>query len=181
MSKQIQIYLAPEDVIEFERVLKLIGVLILERTSRLARPVLLEAIEAKREEANGLDNYLVRSDQLDSVLTRAVPKQGCWTIDSLHSPVIEFSGCHFDGKTLKRGRLFYDEGYYDDRGIWIDKPDQFLLTGKEIFRLARQMFRKDRSLDAYVGPKAGEWRERSQGAFVPLSFARMPTDGTHQG
>ena len=174
MGKQMQIYLAPEDVAEFETALKSRGLVILRRSSSRAQPVISDTAKVQKAETTAIDGYIVKASDIEHVSMRAVSKEAHWTVDALRSPVIEFFGCHFDGKTLKRGRLFYDQGFYDSAGAWVDKPKDFDALAKDVFKFARKTFPKDPNLDAYVGPKAREWQLKSHGAFVSLSFSRPP-------
>jgi len=171
MGKQIQIYLAQEDAADFESALKASGAIILKRSSTESRPLVSDTARAQSADGVGVDGYIVRSNDLEHVSMRAVPAQGYWTVDGLHSPVVEFFGCHFNGKTLRRGRLFYDEGYYDAAGMWVDKPKEFNSWARSVFGLAKKRFKKDPKLDAHVGPKAKEWQTKFNGAFESISFA----------
>ena len=168
------LYLMPEDVIDFELTLRSNDATILRRLSPERRPVISDTAIIQTPESTGVDAFLVRAVDIEDVSLRVVPGREYWTVDSLRSPVIEFFGCHFDGKTLKRGRLFYDKGYYDAAGAWFDKPRDFNSWAKDIFRIARKMFKKDPELDAYVGPKAREWHSKSHGGLVSVSFASTP-------
>jgi hypothetical protein len=170
MGKQIQIYLVPEDVTEFESALKSMAAVILKRSSPKTQPVISETARLQTTETVRIDGYIARICDLEHVSMRAIPEQAHWTVDALHSPVMEFFGCHFDGKTLKRGRLFYDQGFHDAAGVWIDKPKDFDAFAKNVFKLARKMFINDLNLHAYVGPKAREWQSESHGAFVSFPF-----------
>jgi hypothetical protein len=181
MGKQIQIYLAPQDVIDFELALKSRGAVILRRSSPERRPAISGTARVQTPEATGVDGYIARADDIEHVSLRAVPAQSVWAVDSLRSPVIEFFGCHFDQKTLKRGRLFYDPGFYDAKGTWVEKPKDFEDWAKDIFKLARKMFKKDSKLDAYIGPEAKEWQSKAQVSFVSLSFAPKGSGSESQG
>ena len=177
MGTQIQIYLAPDDVSDFERSLKSMGILILKRSSPVARPVISDTAKVQTAETVGVDGYFVKANDIERVLMRTISEQNYSIVDALQSPVIEFFGCHFDGKTLKRGRLFYDRGFYDAVGGWIDKPKEFETLAKDVFKLAKKMFHKDQKLDAYIGPKAREWQSKFHGAFISASFAPTKNSG----
>ncbi|HWZ31951.1 MAG TPA: hypothetical protein VNX18_11480 [Bryobacteraceae bacterium] len=169
MGKQLQLYLMPEDAREFERVLAPDHVLILNRYSSDGRPVISETATLPSPEMTAVDGYLVRSSDVGQVFYRNVPAQSRWIVDILRSPCIEFFGCHFDGTTLKRGRLFYDSGFYDDADNWVDKPADFQRWAKAVFRVARKCFKRELELGAYVGPRAKKWRDESHGTFLDFS------------
>lgn len=174
MGKQIQLYLVPEDISEFEAVMQQKGVAILRRYSSESKPEVAGTAVFRTPESTGVDGFLVRREDLEVVASRSVPEQAHWVVDALRSPVIEFSGCNFDGKILKRGRLFYDTGFYETSGLWVDKPQVFQDWAKDVFKFARKIFPKDENLGAYVGSNARHWQSTSQGTFVSLSFALRP-------
>lgn len=101
-----------------------------------------------------------------------IERQGCWVINTLHSEVIEFSGCHFDGKTLKRGRLFYDSGFYKaDR--WEEKSSHFQKWAEALFRAVKRSLKRVPALDAYVGEDADRWCSAG-GVFVSIAVKGQP-------
>ena len=167
----MQIYLTPEDVADFESALRAHSDVILSSSSSSPRPVVAASVIVQTPETKCADGYIVRPGDVGRVSMLAVSPQDRWTVDALRSPVIELFGCHFDGKTLKRGRLFYDQGFYESTGVWVEKPMDFDAWAKDVFKLARKMFKRDPKLDAYVGPRAMEWHSKFNGTFVALSFA----------
>ena len=88
-----------------------------------------------------------------------------WVVDDLRSPVVQFDGGFFDEKTLRPGRLFYDTGYYNENGEWVDKPVEFLKWADSILRMAKKMIRRDPVFDAYVGNSAADWLASTGGQF----------------
>jgi len=100
------------------------------------------------------------------VIPRKVGHQSRWTIDILRSPAISARRCFCDGSILREGRLFLEAGFYENDGMWRDKPSAFLNRANTVFKTTRQLFRRDPSLSAYVGRHADAWRKQTGGKFV---------------
>lgn len=165
MGRQIQIYLALEDIDSFEVALKERGVVFVSQSSPNSRVQVLHT--CKRGVAGGVrtSGYLARQEDLKSITLNYVSSKVGWVVDDLRSPVVQFDGGFFDARTLRPGRLFYDTGYYNDRGEWVDKPSQFSKWADSILRAAKKLIRRDPVLDAYVGSHAAEWLANPGGQF----------------
>jgi hypothetical protein len=163
MGRQIQIYLATRDIDLFEEALKQRGVVFVSRSSADGRVQVLQT--CKRRVASGVRTscYLARQKDLKSIRVNHISSKVGWVVDDLRSPVIQFDGGFFDGRTLRQGRLFYDTGYYNDSGEWVNKPADFLKWADSILKMAKKLIARDRVLDAYVGSHAGEWLARTGG------------------
>lgn len=168
MGRQFQVYLLPPDVARLlETMRKKVGLRLLSNRSLAPEPAEIQSPVQTELGITRADCLLVPNLSVPIKLNH-VEKQGHWIIDTLHSEVIEFSGCHFDGKTLKRGRLFYDAGFYKaDR--WQDKSSRFLNWAETLFRAVKKSLRRVPNLDAYVGEGAEHWRSAG-GAFVSLAI-----------
>jgi hypothetical protein len=105
--------------------------------------------------------YLVRRSDLVNVITEHVPAQGYWTVDVLRSPAVEFESCYFDGKLLRRGRVYYTDGYYGADKAWVAKPPDFLVWAKAVLKVTRKSLHKDGA--DYIGRDAKAWIEREDG------------------
>jgi hypothetical protein len=147
--------LTPEDLRLFEQRLKeKCPVVLLDSRSPGPTPTQLPNLEVAEFGKTRLTVFLVPPDALDSLAFRHVPRQDYWTVDLLRSPAVELSRCFHDGTTLRRGRLFYDGGFYDEAGHWVEKPAFFLAWAKKVFSVARQGLQRDAETLAYVGKDA---------------------------
>ncbi|MBV8731721.1 MAG: hypothetical protein JO336_18090 [Acidobacteriia bacterium] len=178
MGKQIQLYLIPEDIALFEEKLRSNDIAIIRRYSLDPRPVISDTIVVKATETVGADGFLVRHGDIGDVGLQYVPERAHWVVDGLRSPVIEFFGCNFDGKTLKRGRLFYETGFYEISGLRVEKPKTFQNWAMDVFKLARKMFMKDEKLGAYIGENTSQWQSEAHGILVSVSFVQPRDAGT---
>lgn len=116
----------------------------------------LEGLKQAEPGKGRLKAILAQPDDVGQVVSKFIEKQRYWTVDTLRSPVVEISRCYFDGKQLRRGRLFYDEGFYDASGHWVNKPNAFLSWADSILRLAKGMSVFDERQGSYLGPAANK-------------------------
>jgi len=119
-----------------------------------------------KAEKSFLRVYVAHRKDLNEIILKEVPAQNYWTVDTLRSPVIELDRCFFDGKIIRRGRLFYDAGYYDDSGKWTGKSTKFVEWATEIFKLIKKSAKRNAKLGAYFGMHAEKWLSKAPGAVV---------------
>jgi hypothetical protein len=142
------------------------------RVSPTSQPVVVDTVLVQVGHTARADAYVVNIDDIDQVRTSYVPGQEYWTVDSLRSPVMEFFGCHFDGSRIIRGRLYYNVGFYDDTGSWVEKSASFVKWAGRIVRVARSVCEYDKDLQALIGRHAREWQRDGKGSFIEAVVAR---------
>jgi hypothetical protein len=169
MGRQINFFLGPNDQIELEaRLRKVDELLILHSRSPGPEPHIVDTMNVTHDGKQWLFLYLVRRDDLSAVRTQEVAAQGYWHVDELRSPVVEADRCYYDGKILRRGRLYYVNGYYGAQDQWIEKPEEFKAWAKRLFAVARKTLTFDKKLLAHIGPEAAELRLRGRVEFTSL-------------
>ena len=160
MGHQIQVFMGPAVVREWSALLEESHkVAWLEmrsaspRVQRCASPILSLQEMGKRELTVAMsmpeDEASLKWIKLDG---------GTYRIDTVSSPVIEFTRPFIGDAVMRRGRLFYNSGFYDGP-VWNDKALSFLNWAKRIFARSRQLLTRDRVLDAYVGKEAAALRD----------------------
>jgi hypothetical protein len=155
MGRQVNFYITPRDITALEaRIRKRDPITILHRRSPTEKPRVLSSLDFMEDEQRWLYYYLVRESDLSEVVTEHVPAQGYWTIDGLRSPVVQFNSCDFDGKILRRGRVYYQRGFYEN-GAWVEKNEDFQRWADSILRSVRKFLIKQNG--EYIGPDAGFW------------------------
>lgn len=165
MGHQVNYYALYEDFARIESKLRSIEpMVILHSRSPTATPRIVPALNFRDEKGIWLFCHLVREADLHAVMTEYVSAQGYWTIDVLRSPVIECDGCFFDGKILRRGRMYYTDGDYDANRTWVEKPEGFRRWASAILRATKKCIQKLGS--RYIGPEAAKWLETSGGKLV---------------
>lgn len=175
MSKQFRVYLLPSDTERLIAELRVrIGLKIVEQSALGPNPIELES-PIRKESAYFRTRgsvsarcYLVPNDA--DLRFSYYPKQNIWHIQD-SSEVIEFSGCDCDGSILLIGRFYFQNDMLLDDTIW-PKRQEFTDWADRVFRTAKRLLRRSKTLDAYIGKDADQFRQNG-GRFA--SF--MKADG----
>lgn len=168
MGKQFQTYLLPEDASALlAEVRKSVDLRILASHSDDSCPHETPVVSKIVGGFSRIDCCLAPTFE-SRIEMQHIEAQHRWDVDSMVSDVIEFSGCHFDGKTLKRGRMFFDTGFYSEDG-WEDKSVKFRNWANKLFRVSKKSLVFSKTLNAYIGTAANLWIQGG-GTIVPVSF-----------
>jgi hypothetical protein len=143
MGKQVAFYLTPEDTeFIFEKLRRLDSALVIHSRSSTSKPRVINSLNLQEDGRVWLYFFLVQDNAIDDVVMREVPAQGYWTVDSLKSPVIEFTRSFFDASQIRSGRLWYEDSYYDDLNQLVQKPDSFVRWASRIVNNLRKNLQK---------------------------------------
>ena len=85
-----------------------------------------------------------------------------YRVDTRRSPVVEFSPSIRDGVNIRRGRLFFDGGYYSEGNVWHSKPEKFCMWANQLLAWVPQHFANEVSDGVYIGPDAKKAVETEQ-------------------
>jgi hypothetical protein len=166
MGHQVNFYATPVDIAALgAAVSRVEPMLILHDRSSSAEPRSLPALDHHEGGRRHLFYFLVREADLAHVVTTHVPAQARWTVDVLRSPVIEFTSCFFDGNLLRRGRVYYVDGFYGEDGAWLEKPESFRTWAKRVLHVTRTALTKFDERE-YIGADARAWLEHEHGRLV---------------
>lgn len=165
MGHQVNFYAIPEDIVHIEQKIREIESLaILHSRSNTATPRIVPSLDFRESDQQWLFFHLVRESDLSCVVTRHVPSQSYWTIDVLRSPVIEFNRCYFDGRILRRGRVYYVDAFYGPDDAWMEKSEDFRLWAKSVLKIIRHCFKKHGS--DYIGNETLGWLKGSDRKLI---------------
>lgn len=168
MGHQINFYATPADIAVLgAAAARVEPMLVLHDRSPTAAPRVLPSLDHHDGTQRQLHFSLVREQDLARVATEHVPTQGYWIVDVLRSPVLEFSSCFFDGKILRRGRIYYVDGFYGEDGAWVEKPESFRTWAKRVRAAIRKPLAKHGDFE-YIGADARAWLERGGGRLVSM-------------
>src|SRR5271169_3733269 len=105
MSRQFSFYLLPSDIERLSIELRgRFGAKFFDAATPSMTPVELGALVRKSENGvTSVDCYIVPPQDAD-IKAKFIEARNLWCVD-VSSEVIEFSGCHFDGQVLLRGRF----------------------------------------------------------------------------
>jgi hypothetical protein len=165
MSKQFQLFLTPSDAVALVEELRAhFGARVLGKKSFTRDPVEMKSpIEHESifsaSGATSIHCYLAPAK--GRIIANYYPTLRLWSTQP-SSEAIEFSGCDFDGKTLRVGRLYFQTDDLVDGRI-LKKRAEFLQWADRVFRYTKKALKRDRELmaplGAYVGKEALIFRE----------------------
>lgn len=165
MGRQIQLYLLPEDLEALKQSFRQMGgVCFVSQSSFTSEPQIL--CEETRTESNisaRLSCYLVRDTDLNTIRLKHISDKVGWIVDDLRSPVVQLDSGYFDGRILRRGRIYYETRYYGDDGRRIDKQLDFIKWAESIMKITKKLFKRNPEFDAYIGMNANKWLADTNG------------------
>lgn len=148
-SSQINFYIHPEELQEFESYLDENNWLIFDKYSTDEKPAHLKSI--KNDSKLGLNVYYLAQKQETDYIKLSSIEPSKYMIDVLNSQTIEFLLPNHDSEknTLTRGRLYYIKERETGNTI-ISKEESFLKSANELFKWFKKNF-KDAKLPNYKG------------------------------
>lgn len=158
----------PEDLLEFEKDFKKVDdVIFIESWLPEPKLTITDTLRIPAMGDTWLKMYLAKSVDREKIIIEHVEGQKYWTIND-HSLVVELLRCYFDGGILRRGRLYFQPGFYDRQGTWVEKPKEFIKWADGLLRWIRRNYSKDPETGFYIGPHAREWVSQKNGQLDPL-------------
>ncbi|WP_407158944.1 hypothetical protein [Bradyrhizobium sp. STM 3557] len=143
-SRQINFFLTAEDQATLlARLMDRLGpFLFISRRSENDAPQQLDTAAVKKMGSEPLTIYLLRQKDLGQVRFEPFTEQQCYVVDSLLSPVIEFSRCYHSDGLLRRGRMYVVSSYYDRDGVPVSKDRDFLDWAAAMIAAARKIVQR---------------------------------------
>jgi hypothetical protein len=157
VGHQLNFFATTADLETIERHLRAHAPLaILHDRSPLPQPRSLNSLNAVADGKPVIYMCLARVDDLRATKLTHVPAQHYWAVDTIRSPVIEFTKPVLDGSSLRRGRFYYVDGFFTD-SVWIEKDVDYCAWARDVLRIVRKcLIRKD---GAFIGRDATTWLE----------------------
>jgi len=164
-SSQINFFMMPEDVAELEQYIKEQRLVIVADT--MPTPQLLPI-----DSTNGvIFTYILNPSKIGNVKIKYLENHQCYTIDQTFSPVIEFTKSNYNPaeNTLRRGRLYYSKGYYNEANQWIANDSETLNNAAKLFKWFKQHF-KGATKDNFfvVTPRTKQWIDNNNGKLLKI-------------
>jgi hypothetical protein len=165
MGRQINFYMLADDLSEFEEAIRSKESVLFVK-DRLSAPEIqaLDTLTIPEMGTTPLFLYLVRKEDVEKVVIKSVAGK-YWKVDTLRSPAVELMRSYHNESLARRGRLYFQPGFYDSEGCWIDKPQAFIKWADSLLRWIRRNYRRDPQLGFYVGPSAAKWVSERQGTL----------------
>lgn len=159
MGSQVSFFLTALDVDRLEQALRSIEPFFLvESSSETPEPTFRTSMRAEPGE-RPVSCYLAREQDLATIRLRHVPDQNRWSVDQLHSRVVEYSGCYQSDELLRAGRLYRARGYWQD-AVWIEWPADFVQWADRLIARTRRELAHEPATRDYIGADAQKWLEQ---------------------
>lgn len=138
-SRQLNFYLNLSDQHLFDQMLRANEQTKLCRyQTEQASPCFLESSIIRKMGEEALKIVLVRKSDIENIQYRKIRDRNIYSIDTIRSPVIEFSRCYVADNIIRRGRLYFVKTHYDDKDILIKKSSDFLAWANQLLDEARE-------------------------------------------
>ena len=135
-GRQINFFAMPDEWDALEKYL--------EENDMISIPTQMETEEIIPEKINENEifKYLVKRSNKNEIKSRYL-KPNLYRIDDIFSPVIEFTRPYYDKEKniLKKSRLYYTKGFWNDNDEWQEKPSDFLETADKLFKWFRKTYK----------------------------------------
>jgi len=168
MGRQINFYLHPDDLDDFEEILKSqseVEFLPYYHYDNIVSTVPNTIpIDIRKE---GTRIYVVRKNDLKQIKLVNIEKFGYWLVDDNHLPVLHYDRSIFDGNKILRGRLYFQPQYVKDLQM-VDKSEEFVKWADNIIKTARKKLKKYKfdmggwGFSEYVGSNTKAWLEQNK-------------------
>jgi hypothetical protein len=161
-GRQVNFYLTPSDLLFWEKLIReKIPLCLLESTSTSSHPRRLLTAMVSEMGHTPLNIVICHPEQVRSVEMNHLERRGLWAVNIARSPAIELSRCYYDGKILRRGRLYYVPGYFEG-DVWIEKDSSFVAWADRILNRTRRILKKQPYLGEYAGPEVLGWGAKAK-------------------
>jgi len=168
MGRQTNFFMLRDDLIAYEQMIRQSSeVCLLKSQSNSQDPEVITTFLDAETGTTEIWLYLARAMDLEKVVTEAVPTQGYCRILEGTSPVVQFNSGYQKDNVLKRGRLYFQPGYYNDSDCWVEKSSDFIRWADGLLRWIRRHYRRDSKTGYYIGPAAWKWVEQEGGQLNP--------------
>ena len=129
MKSQINFFITRNDQAELIRQLGGLGNFVcLDTISLDGAPRILESAEINEMGHEPLQIFIALQKNVSDIVLKELLHVTFRSVDVVRSPVVEFARCYQDEHCVRRGRLYFIKGYYDQSAIF-SKDEEFLKWG----------------------------------------------------
>jgi hypothetical protein len=151
MGKQVNFYFTGVDTESFDGLLRERSDCAIIKLPQKTNSLVLSEDSLFHTQSEWLKLYLTGSGFMNDVKSKYIAAQSYWLIDDLRSPVLEYTRSAMHDKTLRRGRIFFEPGYFDVAGKWTDKDPEFVAWAMAIMELVEVVSVRKDSSGTYIG------------------------------
>jgi hypothetical protein len=167
MGRQINFFLHQDDQVEFDKLLKGLGDIVLLPYYHHDKKVsTIEDTLIRDLRKEGRRVYLIRRQDFKEIPLTHIEKFGYWLVDDRALPIVHFDrGATKDDK-IERGRIYFQTDYVDTKQmIMVKKPEDFVKWADNIIKTVRRKLKKYKYnlgpyvYTTYLGDSAIRWKE----------------------
>jgi hypothetical protein len=158
MGRQLNFYMHPDDLAAFQSDVERRHAVVLASRATSPTPLKLPTVLVAEYGVDPLCIFLARDQDLDLVRHVEILGSRDYAIDSLRSPVIEFSRCYFGDRVIRRGRLWFSTGYFGSGGDRRNQPEEFVRWASGWLRSLRRQYVQLKDGN-FAGPAAKKWSD----------------------
>jgi hypothetical protein len=162
-SKQINFYLAQDDIKRIENYIKDNDLLLIGKPSPEKKILFADSLLSEYSGIHKLrgHKYIVRPEDVDLVILKYINAQNHFVIDVMNSPVVEIWCSNITDESKKPDRIYYiKDALLKNPSRTIPKSPEFLKMADDLFRWFRNNF-KNSKLPGFekdiVSPAVAEW------------------------
>ena len=129
-------------------------------------PEIVPTTEVPKMGESILKICICHPDDLEKIVFVPVSGQNYHVPDPIRSPLLELNRCFFDGKHLRRGRLYFISHFFNEEGVKTSKGKQYVSWAKSLLNRAVEGLTKDLASESFVGLEAESLRSSGKCEFV---------------
>jgi hypothetical protein len=167
MGRQINFFLHQDDQVEFDRLLKTFGDIVLlpyyhydSKVSTIKDTLIRDSTKEGRRV------YLIRRSDFKNIPLTHIEKFGYWLVDDRALPIIHFDrGATKDDK-IESGRLYFQPDFVDSKEVkMVKKSEDFIRWADSVIKTVRRKLKKHKynlgayNYTAYLGDNVMKWKE----------------------
>ena len=100
-------------------------------------PVFLKTTKIDDMGNEYLKILILREQDIDKLIFREIKDTDSFSINTIKSPVLEYSRCFVSDDLIRRGRLYFIKTYYNEQESLIEKEPCFVAWASRVIKEAR--------------------------------------------
>lgn len=184
MGRQINFFLHQDDQVDFDRLLKTFGDVVLLPYYHYDNQVsTIEDTVIRDIAKEGRRVYLMRRCDFKNIPLTHIEKLGYWLVADRTLPIVHFDRGPADDDKIERGRIYFELDFVDSNEMkMVKKPDDFIKWADNIIKTVRRKLQKQKynlgsyTYAEYLGDNAVKWKEIN-GAKIDGTGAELIKQG----
>jgi hypothetical protein len=167
MGRQINFFLHQDDQVDFDRLLKTFGdIVLLPYYHHDNKVSTIEDTLIRDVTKEGRRVYIIRRSDFKNILLTHIEKFGYWLVDDRALPIVHFDRSVTKNDKIERGRIYFQTDFVDSKEMrMVKKSDDFIKWADNIIKTVRGKLKKHKynsgayTYTEYLGDNAVKWKE----------------------